>query len=78
MTEDKRLELIQQIAMSVTNEIIVGLQEATHTCLHCEFWLKERELCNNAINCPGGAARPPANIIAFGCDHFKRDIPFSP
>ena len=75
---DKRLEMMQQIASSITNEIIVGLQESVRTCVHCEFWLRERELCNNATNCPQGPARPPANIIAFGCDHFKRDIPFEP
>lgn len=75
---DKRLEMIQQIAASVTNEIIVGLQESVRTCVHCEFWLKERELCNHPVNCPNGPARPPATIIAFGCDKFKNEIPFTP
>lgn len=73
---DKRLEMIQQIADSVTNQVIIGLQESVRTCVHCEHWLDKPELCSNVINCPGGPARPPATIIAFGCDHFKGKVPF--
>lgn len=73
---DKRLELIQSLAASITSDVIRGLQECTRTCIHCEHWLEKPELCGNPVNCPGGPARPPATFIAFGCDHFKSKVPF--
>lgn len=42
-------------------------------CDNCINWNKTQELCE-AIK---PAARPPAHIIATGCDsHYERDIPF--
>lgn len=73
---DKRLEMINQIAAQITNDVIIGLQESIRCCIHCEFWLSDKENCNNPVNCPNGPARPPATIIAFGCDHFKGKAPF--
>lgn len=76
MTDNDRLKLIQELAKGVTDQVIAGLLESVRCCPHCTHWLETPELCANVINCPAGPARPPANIIAFGCDHFNAKAPF--
>lgn len=39
------------------------------TCLTCRNWHKEDETCGSA------GARPPAEVIVFGCNQWD-DIPF--
>jgi len=43
------------------------------SCLSCEHFRESTEECNAA-----NGARPPARIIAFGCNQYKDkdDIPF--
>lgn len=45
----------------------------TPSCLSCEYFKESTEECNAA-----NGAKPPARIIAFGCNMYKDkdDIPF--
>lgn len=45
----------------------------TPSCLSCESFNEEKEICNAA-----NGTRPPARIIALGCNlyHDKDSIPF--
>lgn len=48
------------------------------SCLSCDHFREDIEVCNNPKATPQ-PARPPARIIAFGCQHydnFDEDIPF--
>lgn len=49
-------------------------KKATHlllrTCVTCEMFDLQSETCRQ-FN-----ARPPANIIAYGCDEYIEEIPF--
>jgi len=52
---------------------IVGKRsDIFRTCVTCEYWSHEKEICNLAN------ARPPANVIADGCAKYKDfdEIPF--
>lgn len=40
------------------------------SCLNCECFLKRKEHCKQ-FN-----ARPPANVIVFGCEYWYIEIPF--
>src|SRR5208337_4890261 len=42
------------------------------TCITCEFWSDEKELCNKF------GVRPPACVIADGCEYYvdNEEIPF--
>lgn len=44
----------------------------TPSCISCEWFDEKAEICN------GWKARPPARVIAFGCEQYKDndDIPF--
>jgi hypothetical protein len=41
------------------------LQNATKSCPNCEHWTGVRELCGLNMK------RPPATVIAFGCECFE-------
>lgn len=46
-------------------------KDARRTCVNCMHFDEQREVCKLA------GARPPARVIAFGCDSFEEDnIPF--
>lgn len=40
------------------------------TCLTCDTFNEETETCRK------WNAKPPARIIAYGCDEYIEDIPF--
>lgn len=41
------------------------------SCMSCEFFTERTEGCELAQG-----ARPPARIIAYGCERWVEDIPF--
>jgi len=75
MTNEERLTLMKELADHITTQVITGLKEATRCCPHCVFWQTKEETCRNTINCPQSPARPPADVIAFGCKLFIPDMP---
>ena len=48
-----------------------ALMEATKTCITCDHFDQRGEVCNLY-----NKMRPPAKIIAFGCDSYENEIPF--
>lgn len=48
----------------------VAVNAGRRTCVQCINFDKRTEHCALA------AQRPPAQVIAFGCDRFEEDIPF--
>lgn len=72
LREGAKLEL----SASASNAVYRVLEDMQNypfkTCLRCDNFDDEKELCK-LVN-----MRPPANVIAFGCDKFTDDkwIPF--
>ena len=42
-------------------------------CLTCEHFIEHMEICNRV---QGPNNRPPARIIAYGCEAHSEEIPF--
>ncbi|CAB4131786.1 hypothetical protein UFOVP131_57 [uncultured Caudovirales phage] len=65
-----RQEMFNAVAETLKPVIVATLENATKSCLTCDHFDQVRELCqlNNR--------RPPARIIAFGCECFEDEIPF--
>ena len=51
--------------------IVRTLSESTRTCITCDHWQHKTELCSFY-----NYMRPPAKIIAFGCESYVNEIPF--
>jgi len=61
-------EVIGDVKKCVDNAI----QRSIICCPNCEHFDRKAEVCNY-----NNRQRPPANIIAFGCNWFKiDDVPF--
>lgn len=71
--EDAKEQLVQRIE-AVSAQFAAGLtrvvENAARTCIVCDHFDLPKELCN--LN----RQRPPARIIAFGCECFENEIPF--
>lgn len=52
-------------------EVCEAIERRRRTCVNCANWSgPHTEQCKLANQ------RPPANIIAYGCEHFDEEIPF--
>lgn len=60
----------EAIANHIMQHIKVALNQATRSCLACEHFNESNELCGYYNQ------KPPARIIAFGCDKYEDKIPF--
>lgn len=47
-----------------------ALRTGRRCCPNCVNWVEKMEECEVAMK------RPPADIIAFGCEAFNESIPF--
>jgi len=65
-----RQVMFKSLADLIQPAIIDALEKATKSCVTCDNFDQAGEKCklNNL--------RPPARIIAFGCECFQDDIPF--
>lgn len=63
-------ELLAAVADEVRPAIVQALHTATRTCLTCDHFHEQKELCGLY------GQRPPARIIAFGCPSYVNEIPF--
>jgi len=57
----------------VTKALKLALEDTRrmlHCCPNCWHWIEANEECELAH------ARPPAKVIAFGCEKFSEQIPF--
>lgn len=68
----ERTAFIAKLTQAVTMAVKEQLDAATRTCVNCERFNQEKELCG-IYN-----ARPPAAVIVIGCEKHKEidDIPF--
>ena len=70
---DAALELIKhKVAEAVTRQVYVG--GVHRSCLSCAVFDEAKELCRKHPEW----GRPPARIIAFGCEEYadSEEIPF--
>lgn len=65
-----RLRGIRNIAPLLATEIAAILDRNTRTCMSCLQFVERSETCNLV------GKRPPARVIATGCEKYEEDIPF--
>lgn len=65
-----REEAVKGIAEHIGGIIREHLDQCTKTCINCEHFSEDHEICNR------WNARPPARVIAFGCEAYTDKIPF--
>jgi hypothetical protein len=72
MSSDFNDQQMKRIAAfgEVAGKLAGQLQRACRSCVHCDHFNQGRELCQ--LN----GQRPPAKIIAFGCECYEDEIPF--
>jgi hypothetical protein len=66
----ERLQIISHLSDIAKEAFVNELTKATRTCLNCEHFDEPNEQCNLYNQ------RPPARIIAFGCDSYVDKVPF--
>ena len=67
---EKRELVIIEIAKELGAVMRKHLDESTRTCINCIHFNEPTEQCRLF------KARPPARIIALGCDEYQDQIPF--
>ncbi len=67
---EKRTLAIEGIAKELGAVMRKHLDESTKTCINCFHFQETTEQCKLF------RARPPARIIAFGCEKYDDQIPF--
>ena len=65
-----RQQMFSALVDTVKPAIIEALERATMSCITCDHFDLPNECCK--LN----SQRPPAKIIAFGCECFQDEIPF--
>jgi len=70
-TRDLNEKQIKAVAKELAECIAHELRMATRTCVNCLHFDKQKEICLKFNN-----ERPPAKIIAHGCEGYTNDIPF--
>jgi hypothetical protein len=66
----ERQQQIEALAEFVGERVKTALNDACRTCLTCDHFQQAKETCG--LN----GQRPPAKIIAFGCECYENEIPF--
>ena len=72
-SEPPREELIgrlEVLSTELTKAFVGNIERALRTCVTCEHFDEAKEQCG--LN----GLRPPARIIAFGCECWEDRIPF--
>lgn len=70
MIEVSRVRAYRELAKDIAERVTEQLETLTKTCLTCEHFTEKTELCG-LVN-----KRPPARVIAFGCEQYEDQIPF--
>jgi len=68
--DSNRSIAVNQIAEHLAARIRQHLDECTRCCPNCDHWMPGKELCELVMQ------RPPADVIAFGCERYDDAIPF--
>lgn len=64
--EMQRYKAFGEIAGKLSGQ----LEKACRTCVLCQHFDDTKELCGLNF------LRPPAMVIAFGCECFEQEVPF--
>jgi hypothetical protein len=64
------MEIIEALADIAKQSFANELTKVVRSCLNCDKFDEPNEICNKY----GG--RPPAKIIAFGCEGYEEKVPF--
>lgn len=67
---------VNAIAKELGDMIKYHLDNATKTCINCEHFSETHVNPQYAETCHLNGMRPPARIIAFGCEKYEDKIPF--
>lgn len=70
-TDNDRVLAVSQIVTKLTKAMKGELDRSTRTCINCLHFDEPNEACRQYDN-----QRPPARIIALGCDGHEDEIPF--
>lgn len=73
--EETRRKTINDIAENLGQVMRRHLDECTRCCPNCTFWING-PMTAPIEHCELAGARPPAHIIAFGCERYQDKIPF--
>lgn len=65
-----RQQMFREIVDYLSPVIIKALEDATKSCITCDHFDQINELCKY------NSLRPPAKVIAFGCECYQDEIPF--
>lgn len=68
-----RMANVAALSETLSKSIDDSLRRSIMCCVNCSHWDDKNELCTAAKPAP---ARPPARVIAFGCEYFLDVIPF--
>lgn len=68
---ERVIAAIKQLETAL-NSVDKKVEASVHSCLTCEHFDHQGELCK--LTDP--RQRPPAKIIAFGCSAWEADLPF--
>lgn len=66
-----RSVVVRQITDVLAKELGPVIERSTRTCINCLHFDEPNEICKKYDN-----QRPPARIIALGCDGHEDEIPF--
>lgn len=64
-----RMKEVDVIAGEVAKRVAETIRASVPTCVQCSHWHEKDELCGLWL------ARPPAKVIAFGCEKYEH-MPF--
>lgn len=67
---DTRLRDVERHIEKLATGLKLEMRRSLTCCPNCWHFDKEAEQCKLV------AARPPAHVIAFGCERYEFDIPF--
>lgn len=73
--ETPRLAAVKDIAEELGRVMRRHLDECTKCCPNCEHWINGPKTAPIEV-CELAGIRPPADIIAFGCEKYQDKIPF--
>lgn len=72
-----REAMVKALADYLLSDMVDKIERATRCCINCEHWRGSVKPANEHCGHPqANGAKPPAKIIAFGCEMFKDCIPF--
>lgn len=63
-------KLFETVAELLKPVIVKTLETSTRTCITCDHFIIQNETCGLNYK------RPPAKVIAFGCECYINEVPF--